>query len=232
MTAREMQIAFERRLALINPSLQNSEKVDSSTIFQLLNTYAQRFVQQSYLNEDSTENDTRIQKTNKDAIGTLLEKQQLTKYSINTSEPYCYSFELPSNYSKYVRSSCTANVQQDWKDATRIIPNELVSDEDISPILTTIHNQIILPHPYVSIRNANGKLALNVITDKYTTIRNVNLTYYRKLKKFDVIGVNNVDILDHCELPDSVHDLIVDGAVEMFITENKYRLTSNSDNKQ
>ena len=232
MTAREMQIAFERRLALIDPSLQNAEKIDSSTIFQLLNAYAQRFVQQSYLNEDSAENDTRVQKANKDAIAVLLEKQQLTKYSVNTAEPYCYSFALPDNYSRYVRSSCTANVQQDWQDTVRVVPNELVSDEDINLILTTVHNQIILPHPYVSIRNVNGKMALNVVTDKYTTIRNVNLTYYRQLKKFDVIGVNNIDVLDHCELPDSVHDLIVDGAVEMFIIENKYRLTSNSNNKR
>ena len=47
-------------------------------------------------------------------------------------------------------------------------------------------------------------------------------------KKFDVIGVDNINVLDHCELPENVHMEIVEGAVEMFITEAKYRLNMNN----
>lgn len=232
MTAREMQIAFERRLALIDPNLTESEKVDSSTIFQLLNDYTLRFIRQNYLNEDTAEDSTRAQKFGKDSLGGLLTKQQLTTYSINTMEPYNYSFKLPEDYFAYVRSTTTANVQHDWQDVSRVISNELVSDEDVNQVITTIDNQIILPHPYVSIVRANNNLSLNLVADKYTTIRSVNLTYYRQPKRFDVIGIDNINVLDHCELPDSVHDAIVDGAVEMFVTENKYRLTRNADNKR
>jgi hypothetical protein len=76
------------------------------------------------------------------------------------------------------------------------------------------------------------KLYLNVIHDEYTTIKKVDLVYYRKPKKFDVIGVDGVNVLDHCELPENVHMEIVEGAVEMFITEAKYRLNMKpEDNK-
>lgn len=232
MTAREMQIAFERRLRLIDPELADSGVVDSSTIFQLLNAYALRLAQQIYLNEDVAENNTRVQKLNKDQLGVLLTKAKLTNYSINTDEPYHYRFKLPDDYMWYVRSSTTANFEYDWSTDLRIVPNEFVAEEDLNNALTTIHNKIILPNPYVSVCFANNKLALNVLTDKYTTLKYVNLTYYRQPKQFNVIGVDNIDTLSQCELPESMHDAIVDGAVEMFITENKYRLTRNNKSEQ
>jgi len=55
------------------------------------------------------------------------------------------------------------------------------------------------------------------------------MVYYRKPKKFDVIGVDNINILDTCELPENVHMEIVEGAVEMFITEARYRLNTKQD---
>jgi len=43
-------------------------------------------------------------------------------------------------------------------------------------------------------------------------------------KEFNVLNVDNVNVLDRCELPESMHIEIVEGAVEMFVTEAKYRL--------
>ena len=84
-------------------------------------------------------------------------------------------------------------------------------------------------NPYVVLNNgnnadANKKLYLNVLHDEYTKVKKVDLVYYRKPKRFDVIGVDNENILDRCELPENVHMEIVEGAVEMFITEARYRL--------
>ena len=62
-----------------------------------------------------------------------------------------------------------------------------------------------------------------------TIIKKLDLVYYRKPKKFDVIGVDGVNVLNKCELPDNVHMEIVEGAVEMFITEAKYRLNMKQD---
>ena len=65
---------------------------------------------------------------------------------------------------------------------------------------------------------------LNVIYDKFTELDRIDLIYYRIPKEFNVLNVDNENVLDHCELPESMHEAIVDGAVEMFITEAKYRL--------
>ena len=65
---------------------------------------------------------------------------------------------------------------------------------------------------------------MNIIHDENTVVKKLDLVYYRKPKRFDVIGVNGTTVLDHCELPENVHMEIVEGAVEMFITEAKYRL--------
>lgn len=231
MTAREMQIAFERRLQLIDPDLAVNGKVDSATIFQLLNAYTMRFVQQNFITEDTAENETRVQKFSKDSISTLLTDVVLTnKITSGTNTNRC-TFNLPDDYFQYVRSTTKANLQ--WNDNSyRVIPNELVSEEDMNKVITNIHNIVILPYPYVSIKtNAHGR-AIEVLTDKYTSVNGLNLTYYRAPKQFNVIGVDNINVLSKCELPDAVHNSIVDGAVEMFITENKYRLTSNSNNKR
>ena len=58
----------------------------------------------------------------------------------------------------------------------------------------------------------------------FTKIDSIDLIYCRLPKSFGISNVDNVNILDRCELPESVHMEIVEGAVEMFITEAKYRL--------
>ena len=52
------------------------------------------------------------------------------------------------------------------------------------------------------------------------------LTYYRKPLRF-----NTTTGASKCELPESVHSEIVDLAVNMFITEGKYRLQTKPSNQ-
>lgn len=231
MSARQMQIEFERRLALMNPELANGQKPDSDTIFSFLNAYALRFVQQNYLIEDSADNDTRAQKFGKGVINALLTKAVLSVTSANASEleQSVYQAKLPDDYFLYVRSTTKCNISHNSSNGV-IIPNELVSDEEMNKVVTSAWNKIILPHAYISIHSSKRNVdnaTLNLITDKYTTPTDITLLYYRMLKRFDVIGVDNVNILSECELPEATHTAIVEGAVEMFITENKYRLSSN-----
>lgn len=228
MTAREMQIEFERRLTLMNPELANSEKPDSDTIFSFLYAYTLRFVLQNYLAEDANTDDTRQQKYNKDVIYPLLTKENIS-VSENSSdnEDNHYVGNMPNDYLTYVRSSCTATVSY-RNNATVVVPCVLVAEEDLSRVLTTAWDKKILPNAYISINTAENQSdsKFTVICDSYTKPKTVTLTYYRMPKKFNVIigtGVSN-----ECELPESTHMAIVEGAVEMFITENKYRLSSNS----
>ena len=72
--------------------------------------------------------------------------------------------------------------------------------------------------------DSTDTIYINVIHDVYTTIKKLDLVYYRKPKRFDVIDVDGTTILNACELPENVHREIVELAVEMFITEAKYRL--------
>lgn len=122
----------------------------------------------------------------------------------------------------------------DTVDFLETVPNKTVREDDVEKILSTYYNRAILRSPYVVLNAGKAtddtdNVYLNVIHDTYTVIEKVDLVYYRKPKKFDVIGVDGVNVLDHCELPDNVHMEIVEGAVEMFITEAKYRLNMRQD---
>ena len=122
----------------------------------------------------------------------------------------------------------------DIVDFLETVPNKTIREDDVEKILSTYYNRAILRSPYVVLNAGKASddtdnVYLNVIHDTYTVIEKVDLVYYRKPKKFDVIGVDGVNVLDHCELPDNVHMEIVEGAVEMFITEAKYRLNMRQD---
>jgi len=105
----------------------------------------------------------------------------------------------------------------------------------VEKIISTYYNKAIMLNPYIVLNAGNNadvtkKLYINVIHDEYTIIKKLDLVYYRKPTKFDVIGVNGTTVLDQCELPENVHMEIVEGAVEMFITEAKYRLNMKQSN--
>lgn len=232
MTAREMQKAFEQRLALINPELVNNQKVDSDTIFSFLYSYTLRFVQQIYLKSAAEQND-KIAEFGKDSLYNLLSVCKMeTLPAPAIAEPNQYFFDLPSDFFIYVRSNSGVQISYDYDGELRRVPNETVDEVDLNKVITSAWNDVILPHPYVSINVGNTLTVTDprfvVIADKYTTVHDVQLTYYRKPKMFNVIGVDNNNVLGYCELPESTHMSIVEGAVDMFITENKYRLSSTS----
>ena len=123
-----------------------------------------------------------------------------------------------------------------YLDFLQIVPNQTIREDDVEKIISTYYNRAILRSPYVVLNSGRAddvtdNTYLNVIHDTYTVIEAVDLVYYRKPKRFDVIGVDGVNVLDHCELPENVHMELVEGAVEMFITEAKYRLNMRSNNE-
>lgn len=244
MNAREMQIEFERRITLMNPDFELKEKLTSDTIFSFLNAYTERFVRINYLQEDNVADNTRAQKKNADTLKGLIVRTTLSKQASDEENTDCNTskFELPEDYFLYIRSNC--KVSSTYKGAVSeddpylsIIPNKTIREEDIDKVLSTSFNKAILRNPYVVLNagmadDYSEKCYLNVIHDTYTNITSVDLVYYRKPKKFDVIGVDGTNILDHCELPENVHMEIIEGAVEMFITEAKYRLNMSQSKEQ
>ena len=105
MSAREMQIEFERRITLMNDTLKIEDKVTSDTIFSFLNAYTKRYVKQIYLSFDNAEFKTRVHNSNIDSIKSLLVRDIISKVSNSSSDTYTDSFLLPENYFLYVRSN-------------------------------------------------------------------------------------------------------------------------------
>ena len=245
MKAREMQVEFERRIQLMNPNFELTEKLTSDTIFSFLNAYCERYVRNNYLQEDMVQDGTRQQKKNADALKGLITRQTLviaTKDSNNTDKTSDRSV-LPTNYFLYIRSNSL--ISKNYKLNTEILseadyvvtPNKTIREDDVEKIISTYYNKTILRNPYVVLNNGNEsdadrELYINIIHDEYTIIKKLDLVYYRKPKRFDVIGVDSLTVFDECELPENVHMEIVEGAVEMFITEAKYRLNMNQNNNK
>lgn len=240
-----MQIEFERRITLMNPDFELKEKLTSDTIFSFLNAYTERYVRINYLSEDQVADNTRALKKIQDSLKGLIVRDtfNVLEKDSNNSDDTTDRIELPTDYFLYIRSNSILSknykVEEEIQEQNNYIitSNKTIREDDVDKVISTYYNKAILLNPYVVLNSGNatsdnGKLFLNVIHDKYTTIKKVDLVYYRKPKKFDVIGVDGVTVLDHCELPENVHMEIVEGAVEMFITEAKYRLAGRNNNNK
>lgn len=245
MNSRAMQIEFERRITLMNPNFELAEKLTSDTIFSFLNAYTERYVRLNYLQEDAVQDGTRAQKKNADALKGLITRglYAVEAKDENNTDKTSDRLSLPSDYFLYIRSNSLISKNYKIEEEIQneqdyvVTSNKTIREDDVEKVISTYYNKAIVLNPYVVLNAGNNadeekKLYLNVIHDEYTTIKKVDLVYYRKPKKFDVIGVDGVNVLDHCELPENVHMEIVEGAVEMFITEAKYRLNMKpEDNK-
>ena len=245
MNSRAMQIEFERRITLMNPNFELAENLTSDTIFSFLNAYTERYVRLNYLQEDAVQDGTRAQKKNADALKGLITRglYAVEAKDENNTDKTSDRVSLPSDYFLYIRSNSLISKnykieEEIWNEQDYVVTsNKTIREDDVEKVISTYYNKAIVLNPYVVLNAGNNadeekKLYLNVIHDEYTTIKKVDLVYYRKPKKFDVIGVDGVNVLDHCELPENVHMEIVEGAVEMFITEAKYRLNMKpEDNK-
>ena len=240
-----MQMEFERRITLMNPDFELKEKLTSDTIFSFLNAYTERYVRINYLREDQVADNTRALKKIQDSLKGLIVRDtfDVLEKDSNNSDDNTDRIELPTDYFLYIRSNSILSknykVEEEIQEQNNYIitSNKTIREDDVDKVISTYYNKAILLNPYVVLNSGNatsdnGKLFLNVIHDKYTTIKKVDIVYYRKPKKFDVIGVDGVTVLDHCELPENVHMEIVEGAVEMFITEAKYRLAGRNNNNK
>lgn len=226
----------------MNPDFELKEKLTSDTIFSFLNAYTERYVRINYLQEDQVLDGTRAQKKNADALKGLIVRglyEVDAKDSKNTDK-VSDRVKLPEDYFLYIRSN--SMISKNYKIETEIsnptdyviTPNKTIREDDVEKIISTYYNKAIMLNPYVVLNAGNNadtqkSIYINIIHDEYTVIKKLDLVYYRKPKKFDVIGVDGVNVLNKCELPDNVHMEIVEGAVEMFITEARYRLNMKQD---
>ena len=271
MTAREMQIDFEKSLILINPEFALKEKVTTDEIFIALNKAQKRYVEMNYLGAEQMEDGKRIQKKNVSALRSLITVTRLSSVQYpnlinevyinddayydaytydNTSKTLLFSpqhkitfvnsisnnslpFTLPGDFFLYINSvSLTiTNYRRPTPVITDVklseqpivllrktqlspVSNRVIKEDSVPMVMTTSYNSPILREPCVLYNKTN----LEVIADKFTLISAVDLKYYRT--PTDISIIPNAD----CELPKEVHKDIIDLAVEIYLTEGKYKL--------
>lgn len=228
MGAKEMQIEFERRIQLISPDLLIENKPTSDTIFSFLNAAQDRYVVINYVSDDQTELETHNFNKNVDSIKSLLIEETLLPAGINSLG--FIRFELPTDYNKeyflYVTSYSEVRGTYKNPEGFYVIANNHVKPADLRKYANTAYNTPIIRNPGIAlVSDPQNKLSyLEVAKDQYTEIEKLILVYYRKPLRFNTIPGEHV--VDKCELPETIHNEIVDMAVEMFITEAKYRLNT------
>lgn len=214
---------FERRIQLVDPTLTIEQKPNSDLIFSILNEAQDRYVVMNYVGDDQMMSETNLHTKNTDSIKSLLIEKELTSSGItaNGATRYRLPYLQNEDYFLYVHSfSKVKGTYKQYKDYVKV-DNQLVKYRDLGKFIKTAYNTPIIRKPAVALVSdpTTKYMYLEVVVDNYSTLGNVVLTYYRKPLRF-----NTTNGASKCELPESVHNEVVDIAVNMFISEGKYRL--------
>lgn len=101
MDARTMQKEFERRIMLMDPTLEDTEKLTSDTIFAFLNAAQNRLVTQMYLQYDQSTDGSRTDYKLIDSLKPLICNSTLEDR--NVIHQFMTDFTLPTDYMYYIR---------------------------------------------------------------------------------------------------------------------------------
>lgn len=218
---RQLGIEFERRVQTMIPE-KEFDKLDTETIYSFLNQYQDRYIHDIYRNLDNIQSGTKLSSHVESVLQTLLKTVKLDPIaedpSIIIDTPLYIICELPKDFAMYVRSTSIVSgtysfkISNDTNNDLKIIPNQFVSQNDAQKLFETPNNSLrILRQPVAILSKYSENEALIVIYDKYTDIMEVGVTYYAKPKYFDIMTSTA------CELPMSVFDDIVSGAIDLYV---------------
>ena len=242
---RELGIEFERRIQTMIPE-KEYDKLDTETIYSFLNQYQDKYVHDIYRSLDRVPENSKLAAHVESVLQSLIATQNLKvadgqKYDDSTSNKLIddngisiidtarsYTFQLDSDYYMYIKSVSEVTSTYSFKSAgsndeqlaIRILPNVLVSQNDVWKLIETPHNSLrILKYPAVVLgekfKNSGdpgeAKRTITVIFDQYTTIKGIRVMYYKEPKHFDIMTSTP------CELPNVVFEDLVSGAVDLYV---------------
>lgn len=238
---RQLGIEFERRLYEIYPEFQINWKLDTDVIYSMLNDFQDKYVKGLYLAIGQLQSDSREYKKVQDSIKTLIRHKKLSNSNIINnieSEDCATMLTLPADYYLYVRSTSIVNktYKSDTVQSTdQFLPNVVIKQEEANNIIISVYNNNgILRKPLVVLESISKDAPyIKIIHDKYTQITGLDLVYYCKPYDFNVLNYDdsNTDIgaiHSTCELPYICFKELVDGAVDLYIQQYKFKLQSGS----
>lgn len=256
---RQLGIEFERRVQTMIPEKELTDKLDSDTIYSFLNQYQDKYVHDIYRSLDQIPSGTKLSAHVEAVLQAMLRDKEILVNSTdaidatsNITDPNNISimdtgraviYKLPETFYMYVRSVSKVSNTYSFKSAStgnntaiRVLPNELVSQNDVWKLIETPHNSLrILRHPAAVLSKkmefSTSSTGLNVqpnpltghdeeekkyptltvIYDQYTTPLGIKILYYAEPQHFDVM-TNTL-----CELPMDVFDDLVTGAVDLYV---------------
>lgn len=229
---RKLGIEFERRLIEVYPQFASEQKLSTDAIYSFLSEFQTQYVKILYSTEDDFQRGTRRAKRISDVSRSLIRR-----VNIKTSNDDGV-YNLPDNYAMYVRSESivTKNYKSDKVlENGAITPNILVKQEDVDNVINAYYNyKGIIKNPLVVFENTSyTSNQFKIISDTYTQIESVDLTYYCQPNAFNVLKFDDNDqsagaVHSYCSLPYSCFEELVSGAVDMYLTQYKLKLAQGN----
>ena len=222
---RELGIEFERRVQTMMPDKEFLDKLDTETIYSFLNQYQDKYIHEIYRNLDNVSSGTKLSAHTESILQSLIKTWTCESSGENSASivdnngvaiidtARSTTFTLPSDFYMYIRSvsnvSSTYSYKNGANNSADILPNQLVSQNDVWKLIETPHNSLrILRYPAI-VLGANN--TVSVIYDRYTTLNGIKLLYYKQPVHFSPL--TSID----CELPEDSFDDIVTGAVDLYV---------------
>ena len=229
---RKLGIEFERRLIEVYPQFASEQKLGTDAIYSFLSEFQTQYVKILYSTEDDFQRGTRRAKRISDVSRSLIRRVNIKP----SNDDGIYN--LPDNYAMYVRSESivTKNYKSDKVLENGVItPNILVKQEDVDNVINAYYNyKGIIKNPLVVFENTSyTSNQFKVISDTYTQIESVDLTYYCQPNAFNVLKFNDNDqsagaVHSYCSLPYSCFEELVSGAVDMYLNRYKLKLAQGN----
>lgn len=166
---RQLGIEFERRIQTMIPE-KEFDKLDTETIYSFLNQYQDKYVHDIYRSLDQIPSGTKLSAHVEAVLQAMLDDVEIktdegaidmTDSAIEDPNGVIMDtgrsiiYPLPETFYMYVRSVSNVTETFSFKSSTvennykiRVVPNELVSQNDVWKLIETPHNSLrILRHP-------------------------------------------------------------------------------------